>query len=197
VRRGGQETEIKLVVPSAAAARQRLRALGFRAVARRGFEQNTLYDTQDRALARRGCLLRVRIFNGRCWLTFKSPAAAFRSFKVRKETEMEIADAAAAHKALAGLGFGPWFRYEKFRTVYAGRGRWRGGEVMLDETPIGVFVELEGSRTWIRRTARGLWGAGESKFIAKNYRQLYVEWCRRKGRRRADMIFSRRRRLSP
>jgi adenylate cyclase class 2 len=195
VSRRGQETEIKLPIVSAAAARGRLRAAGFRAVQTRGFEQNTLYDTRDRALARRGCLLRVRKFKGRCWLTFKSPGAASRSFKVRKETETQLADAAAAHAALEGLGFLPWFRYEKFRTTFVSPRR-KGGEVMLDETPIGDFVELEGSRAWIRRTARRLWGAGEAKFIAKNYRQLYLDWCRRKGRRPGDMIFSRARRNS-
>lgn len=188
MRHGGKETEIKLALRSAASARRVLRRLKFRILARRSFEENTLYDTAARTLRRRGVMLRLRSVNGRHWLTFKGPAIRSRRYKVREEWETELASPSAAREILAALGFEPVFRYEKFRTVYAGRGRWRGGEVMLDETPIGAFLELEGRRAWIRRLARAL-GAGPDYFITQTYAALYADWCRRHRRPVRDMIF--------
>ena len=185
-----KETEIKLALSGTASLRPRLRQLRFRVVQRRSFEQNTLFDTAHRLLRRRGCMLRLRSVTGRHCLTFKGPGDRSRQYKVRAEFEAELSNAPAARAILAGLGFHPIFRYEKFRTVYAGRGRWQGGEVMLDETPIGAFVELEGSRAWIRRLARAL-GAGPGSFITKTYAALYVDWCRRRRRPVRNMIFGR------
>lgn len=205
--RAGRETEIKLALASPAALRRRLRKEGFRVVQPRSFEQNTLYDTPGGALRRRGLLLRLRSVSrlparsaggpdgraGRHWLTFKGPSQASRHFKIRAEFETELADARTATAILTGLGYEPFFRYQKFRTVYAQR----GGEAMLDETPIGAFVELEGPRRWIQQAARALTGAGRADFITQSYRALYFDWCRRRGRRPGDMVFSRQRRLSP
>lgn len=195
MRRQGKETEIKLALRGTTGLRWRLRRLGFRVRERRGFEQNTLFDTAEGALRRRGCMLRLRSLNGRHWLTFKGPADRSRRYKVRPEFEAELSDAPAARQILVGLGFRPVFRYEKFRTVYAGRGGWQGGEVMLDETPIGTFVELEGRRRWIQRLARVL-GAGPSSFITSTYAALYVDWCRHRARPVKNMLFPRNWRLT-
>ncbi|HXE74283.1 MAG TPA: class IV adenylate cyclase [Candidatus Xenobia bacterium] len=186
MRHRGTEIEIKLAVTSAAEARRRLRAAGFRLRQRRSFEANTVFDTPNLTLARHGCLLRLRAVAGRHWLTFKRPGAASRHFKVREELETEVQNPATAREVFAALGLVPVFRYEKFRTVYGQR----GGEAMLDETPIGVFIELEGSRAWIRRAARALLGAGLPQFITANYAQLYANWCRRHRRPIRSMIFS-------
>jgi adenylate cyclase class 2 len=61
---------------------------------------------------------------------------------------------------------------------------------MLDETPIGNYLELEGNPAWIRRLA-GRLGAEPREFITKDYGALYAEWCRRRGRKMTDMIFRR------
>ncbi|MFQ5696333.1 MAG: hypothetical protein ACE5HB_10120, partial [Terriglobia bacterium] len=133
----------------------------------------------------------------------KSPAAKARHFKVRQEFETELTHGKVAQKILAGLGFQPVFRYEKFRATFAAprrrprRGRGGpGGMVTLDETPIGVFLELEGSRAWIRRVARAL-GAQPKEFITQNYASLYAAWCQRRKRRPAHMVFRPRRRRLP
>ncbi len=44
---------------------------------------------------------------------------------------------------LRALGLYSTFRYEKFRTTYALPGI-RGLKVEFDETPVGLFLELEG-----------------------------------------------------
>jgi len=190
MRTAGKETEVKLTLGAAAPARRRLRQLGFRVLQPRSFESNLIFDTRRRRLRRRGCLLRLRSVNGHHWLTFKGPAEFSPGYKVRAEQETELADPAAVCAALAALGLAPWFRYEKFRTVFAGRGRWRGGEVMLDETPIGNYLELEGGRAWIRRLARAL-GATPDDFIAESYAALYADWCRLRRRPFRHMVFAR------
>lgn len=189
---GGKETEIKLAVGDLAGVRRQLRRLGLRVRAPRSFEQNTLYDTARNCLRRRGALLRLRSVGGRHWLTFKGPAGRSRHFKIREERETAVSDPVAAQRLLAGLGFVPRFRYEKFRTELAARHR-AGGCVMLDETPIGNFLELEGGRGWIRRLARGL-GASPRDFIVRDYASLYLAWCHRRGCRPGHMVFSPRRR---
>ncbi len=190
MRHQGKEIEIKLAVSSVALARRRLRAAGFRLRQRRSFESNMLFDTPERTLRRQGCLLRLRTIGGRHWLTFKRPSGASKHFKVKEEFETEVMDPRVPSRVFVALGLAPVFRYEKFRAVYA----WRGGEAMLDETPIGTFIELEGSRSWIRRAARALLGAQQQHFITQNYAALYADWCRRHGRPVRDMIFSSRRR---
>lgn len=187
---GGKETEVKLALGRTAPVRLWLRRQGFRLIRPRSFESNLILDTPRRRLRRRGYLLRLRSMNGRHWLALKGPSAASERYKVRTEWETELADAEAGRRVLAGLGFEPVFRYEKFRTVYTGRGRWRGGEVMLDETPVGNYLELEGGRRWIRLVARAL-GANPDDFITKSYAGLYADWCRRRGRLATHMVFGR------
>ncbi|HSC77309.1 MAG TPA: class IV adenylate cyclase [Candidatus Acidoferrales bacterium] len=190
MRHQGKEIEIKLAVSSVALARRRLRAAGFRLRERRSFESNAVFDTPERLLARQGFLLRLRTVGRRHWLTFKRPGGASKHFKVKEEFETELLDPAVPRQVFAALGLEPVFRYEKFRAVYTQR----GGEAMLDETPIGTFIELEGSRSWIRRAARDLLGARPEQFITQNYASLYANWCRRHRRPVQHMIFSSRRR---
>jgi adenylate cyclase class 2 len=61
---------------------------------------------------------------------------------------------------------------------------------MLDETPVGVYLELEGSPRWIDRSARQL-GFSEPDYIVRSYGRLYLEWCERKKIKPADMVFGR------
>lgn len=189
MRSGGRETEIKLALPDAAAVRRRLRQWGFRVSQPRGLEENILFDTPGRALRRNGCMIRLRGVRGRYWLTFKGPAGKGRRYKMRAEAETELSQPRAARRILAGLGFKPVFCYQKYRTVYLGPQRWSGGEVMVDETPIGDFLELEGGPAWIRRLARAL-GASPEEFITQDYAALYTDWCRRRGRPVGQMVFS-------
>ena len=59
-----RETEIKLAVAGAVAARRKLRAAGFRVTRRRVFEANTVFDTNALSLRKRQELLRLREAGG-------------------------------------------------------------------------------------------------------------------------------------
>ena len=102
---------------------------------------------------------------------------------------MEISSAEAGEKILAELGYRVVFRYEKYRTTF-GRGTHghSGGVVLLDETPIGNFLELEGGKGWIRKVGREL-GFGSEEAITESYGSLYARWRREHPRSSKYMIF--------
>jgi adenylate cyclase class 2 len=90
---------------------------------------------------------------------------------------------------LERLGFGPVFRYEKYRTEYA-RPR-QAGIIMFDQTPIGDFLELEGSPRWIDRAARAL-GYSQADYLTASYGSLYFQHCASAGVEPGNMTFHQR-----
>lgn len=180
-----RETEIKLSVRSLAAARRKLGELGFRIVHRRVLEINSVLDTPAAKLRSRGCLLRLRTAGLRSIVTFKGPPEISKH-RSRAEFEVAVDRADSAERIFSGLGFGPVFRYEKYRTELGQPNS--GGMVMIDETPIGNFLELEGLPAWIDRTARAL-GYRESDYVTSSYGSLYLDWCKRQGVEPGHMVF--------
>jgi adenylate cyclase class 2 len=183
------ETEIKLPLPSVEAGRRLLRDAGFSIARRRVFESNTLFDTPDGALRRGRKTLRLRTAGRRHTITFKNAPRAGR-YKSREEIESDVADAGAIGTILERIGYRPVFRYDKYRTEYAKDGQ--HGVVTLDETPVGAFLELEGSPRWIDRTAREL-GYSRADYITASYVQLYLDQCKRNGIAPGHMVFTGRR----
>jgi len=181
-----QETEIKLAVPDVKSARRLLRGAGFRVTRRRVFEANTLFDTASLTLRKSSRLLRIRTAGPVATLTFKGKPAAGKH-KSREELETKISDAEKMSAILERLDFRPVFRYEKYRTEF--QQLRRAGVAVLDETPIGVYLELEGPEHWIDRTAR-LLGFTEHDYITASYGRLYLEWCKSRKRKPGNMVFA-------
>jgi adenylate cyclase class 2 len=181
------ETEIKLRVDDPASLKRRLETLGFSVAKRRVLEINTVFDTPDSELLRGGKLLRLRQAGSRRTLTFKGPPAISR-YKTREEIESRLSDDKAVRLILERLGYQPVFRYEKYRTEYTRPGQ--SGLAMIDQTPIGDFLELEGSPSWIERTARAL-GRSPAEFITASYGALYREHCQASGVKPGNMVFKR------
>jgi len=180
-------------------------------------ELNTIFDTPEGGLAKHGQLLRIRTETQssgkspaqnkrgaisdknetRVVLTFKQPSVRAVDedggrFKVREETELEVTDPAALTKIFEGLGMRGWFSYEKYRTT------WKLGApqhwakdllIEVDETPVGVYVELEGPPGAIDQAAERL-GFTRRDYLTKNYLTLYVEDCRRRGVAPGNMLFA-------
>lgn len=182
----GIETEIKLRVHSARYATQLLSSHGFIVRTPRHFEVNVVLDTDTGALRAAGELLRLRRAGDHVVLTYKGPAESGRH-KSREEIEIELPSFPTATLLLDRLGFRERFRYEKFRTEYHRLGD--PGVVMLDETPIGDFLEIEGVAHWIDSAARKL-GFDESSYITASYGRLFLEWCHENGVRPSDMVFA-------
>jgi adenylate cyclase class 2 len=180
-----REIEIKLAVPDAGAARRFLRAAGFRVSRPRVFESNTVFDTPESSLRQAGTLLRIRQAGGMSTITYKGGALAGKH-KSREELEMEVSSAGVLAAIFGRLELLPVFRYEKYRTEF--RQPRHAGVAMLDEIPIGVYLELEGTPAWIDRTARRL-GFEEKHYITVSYSQLYLQWCQARRRKPSNMVF--------
>ncbi len=179
------EVEIKLAVPGAAKARALLRRLDFKVTAPRIFERNLVLDDDEGSLRARGMLLRVREAGNTSTCTFKGPDIPGRH-KRRIEREFTASDAGSCLAVFAGVGFRESFRYEKYRTEFARPND--PGIALLDETPIGVFMELEGPPRWIDRTAQAL-GFTPDAYITASYARLYFAWCEAYGIQPAGMCF--------
>jgi len=182
------EREIKLPLHDIETIRRQLRKLQFRVSKKRMFEANVLFDTADARLRDQGELLRVRTEGSTTLLSYKGVAKPGKH-KNREELETHVDSPKAFTQILVRLGFHPGFRYEKFRTEYAHPDA--PGYVMLDETPIGNFLEIEGGARWIDETAKSL-GFSKADYVTQSYGGLYLEYCRQRGILPTKMVFGRR-----
>lgn len=170
-----REIEIKFRVENLRVLVRKLRGAGFRLVTRRTQEMNTLYDLPGQVLRKRKELLRLRKYGSAWTLTHKSGTKRARHSS-RIELETSIANGTQMDAILRALGYSPSFRYEKFRSEWVEEKKRDGkGQVVVDETPIGNFCEIEGPPRWIDATAKKL-GVKSADYITKNYATLFAEW---------------------
>jgi len=166
------EVEVKLLVKDAAGIPSRMVELGARLLHPREFEDNRLYDFPDRGLLNKGAMLRVRTTGRTTLLTYKDRARTEAGVKIREEVETVMAptEAGALRETFSRIGMEVIFRYQKYRTT------WQVDEtlVTLDETPIGLFLEIEGPRDRIDAVAVRL-GYSSGDYMPQSYRELYVE----------------------
>jgi adenylate cyclase, class 2 len=179
-----QEIEIKFRVEDLKALARKLRATGFRLKTRRTHEMNTLYDLPEGVLRAKKELLRVREYGQKWTITHKSGTVRERHSS-RVELETEVNDGKAMDAILRALGYTPSFRYEKYRAEWSDR----KGHVVVDETPIGDFCEIEGPAKWIDATAKKL-GVHEQDYITKNYASLFGEWKQANQSQAEEMTFT-------
>jgi len=181
---GNKEVEIKFRIEDLRQLPQRLRLAGFRLITPRTHEMNTLYDLPGQPLRKQGALLRLRKYGDRWVLTHKAKSKTARH-KTRIESETELSNGEQMEAILQALGFMPIFRYEKFRAEWSdGKGK-----VVVDETPIGNFGEIEGAPRWINTTAHNL-GIAPDDYITETYAALFFAWKRRTRNPARDMTFS-------
>jgi adenylate cyclase class 2 len=128
-------------------------------------------------------VLRLRVESGKSIMTFKGPVQP-SAMKLRDELETIVGDGPTMLRMLEELGFTVWFRYQKFREEFA----LDDVIVAVDETPAGVFVEIEGGDRGITEMAEAL-GRGASDYLRDSYRWLWVVECQRRGVPVTDMLF--------
>lgn len=181
----GTESEIKLRVPDGPGARARLAACGATLARARHFEDNLLFDDARGGLRASGRVLRLRrtrdeTGDGVATLTFKGRGRVEAGVKSREETESTVADADALQAILEGLGYQVRFRYQKYRET------WRLGsaEVVIDETPVGCFFEIEARPEDIPAVAAAL-GYAPRDFVLESYAGLFFA-----AGGQGDMVFT-------
>ncbi len=184
----GVETEVKLRVTDAPEARRRLSACGATLVRARHFEDNLLFDDERGSRRGQGEVLRLRRTREDgpegprtlARVTWKGPGRVEGGVRSRPEIELDVGDADAFEALFGRLGYRPNFRYQKYRET------WRVGaaEVVLDETPIGCFFEIEGPREAIHAAAASL-GYAPRDFVLGSYVVLFAA-----AGGRGDMVFA-------
>ena len=176
---GQVESEIKLRTQGPEAARAALAALGARLVHARHFEDNVLLDDEHGGLGRRGRLLRLRRTPQGGRLTYKGPRLDSGEVKAREEIEVPVGEPDVLQSLLAALGLRPVFRYQKYRETYS----WRDVEIVVDETPVGTFLEIEGPVAGIHAAAAAL-GYARGDYVTDSYAGLFFA-----AGGRGDMLF--------
>jgi adenylate cyclase class 2 len=179
------EIEIKFRVPDLPSLTSRLQNLGLRQITPRTHEMNTLFDLPGRPLRAKGDLLRLRKYGDTWLLTHKARSPNDDGpHKIRVETETRVEEGVKMEAILVALQFQPVFRYEKFRA------EWESdqGHVLVDETPIGNFAEIEGPADWIDSIARDL-NVSPDKYITETYAALFFAWKRENKSRTEEMTF--------
>jgi adenylate cyclase, class 2 len=191
------EIELKFPVPDPEALQTRLPQLGFQLVTPRTFEHNTLYDTPNRDLRARRQILRLRQYGDIYTLTHKrlpdeqAPVDTTR-YKIRIETETIVAEREALAEILRQLGYFPVFVYEKYRTEWSPNiapDSSTTAHLVIDETPIGIYAELEGPTDWIDRTVAEL-NIDPATCLTDSYGKLFLDWKQRTGSPAEHLTFA-------
>ena len=138
------------------------------------FEENTLYS--GGVLEARPCTLRLRRIGHKAILTYKERYPGTSPIKRQREDETEVADAEALAEILNAIGFKPSVVYEKRRAT------WQVGEaeVVVDELPFGLFMEIEGSEDQIARV-ESLLGIEDLQPEEETYPRLTLKHGKQNG----------------
>ena len=177
------EREIKLRFVDPIEARAAVLAAGATPLRGRRLQEDCLLDTEDGLLHKRRCVLRVRVEGGKSLLTFKGPVQV-SPVKVREEQETVVGDGFVLLRVLEELGFQVWFRYQKYREEFASA----DVIVAVDETPVGTFVEIEGTEDGIESMALAL-SRTPGDYLIDSYRTLFTQHCEAHGMDARDMLF--------
>lgn len=178
------EHEVKLAFISIEAARQAVTAAGGRLVVSPRLIADRLFDTPEGHLRGQGATLRLRRDGGGGFLTWKG-ALHGGPVKTREELETSVGTPDILEGVLVALGFRVCFQSEKRREEYA----LGAAHVTIDDTPAGVFVEIEAPEDEIPRVA-ALLGRGPTDYRLESYPVLWRRWCEEHGQAPCDMLFS-------
>lgn len=161
------EIEVKFYVADSAGLRRQIIATG---AAGRGriFETNVRFDDDRQSLFKAQSLLRLRQ-DERATLTYKSrPTERDDQFKIHRELEVQISDFSVMEQIIESIGFQRQQIYEKWRETFI----LDNTHLCLDSMPFGDFLELEGSKDDIIRTAAHLGLAWHQRILC-NYLELF------------------------
>lgn len=143
-------------------------------------EQEDLYfQHPDRDFIETDEALRIRISEGRAFLTYKGPKKGNRG-KVREELDCPVGDADRMISILMALGFQEAGRVHKVRELW----RWEGAVAAVDRvSDLGGFIEMEVPSTEesgeeaLSRGRALVWALGldPDEEIRKSYLELLLE----------------------
>ncbi|MFV2074017.1 MAG: class IV adenylate cyclase [Thermoanaerobaculales bacterium] len=180
------ETELKIPVADLEPIRQALHDVNADRLHPMMRETNVLLDTASGQLQADGKTLRLRRYGAYEILTLKGPVTYHGSVKEREEFEVEVSDLGGMARILGAIGFLPTIRYEKDRETW----RFEEVTVVLDHTPMGDFVEVEGPPEQLPGAARKV-GLNPDHAVRESYLGLWRVHRQRFPERHLppDMVF--------
>src|SRR5206468_11670360 len=99
-----------------------------------------------------------------------------------------VADGPALASIFEHLGYAAAFTYEKYRSEWSHPDQ-PGCHVVIDETPIGTYAELEGPTGWIDRTLVQL-AIDPAICLTDSYGKLFLKWKQQTGSPAENLTFS-------
>lgn len=147
---------------------------------RNDVEENTIFSND--MLFERRAIVRIRKTAHRSMITFKQRTESISEAKQQIEYETQVDDGNAALSILENIGLRKVLVYEKKRATYD----FRNSEIVLDELPFGLFMEIEGPLTAIAE-AEMLLGIEDLEIEPETYPRLTAKF----GMRIGDVIESR------
>lgn len=181
-----QEIEAKFPIADAASLRTRILAQGADMLLDEIYEFNLLLDRETNPLEASFERLRLRQQGNVTVLTYKRGLKKADGVAFREEIETEVDDFANMRLILERLGYTERFIYEKYRSVF----RLNDCSLMLDLTPIGTYLEIEGdSYDQIMTMAERL-EIDPTTAIAAGYASLFQAWKEANRSSAANMLFS-------
>ncbi len=138
------------------------------------FEVN--YQHRGGKMDERGATLRLRKIGDFTMLTYKEKMKGSDGTKWKIEHETMVSDVDATEAIIERLGYRLTAVYEKRRKYF----RLKGVEVVLDELPFGLYMEIEGSEDEIGRTATSL-GLKDIEYEPRGYPRLTIKYGKSNG----------------
>ena len=135
----------------------------------KAFEENIIYG--GGSLDSQSAILRIRTIEDKAILTFKRRIENISDVKRQVEVETEFADPAALKEILKMLGFFLKLVYEKRRETWT----LNDTEIVIDELPFGLFMEIEGEESAIRKVEAFL-GIKDLEVVHETYPQLTIQF---------------------
>lgn len=132
------------------------------------FEIN--YQHRGGAMDERDATLRLRKIDNFAVLTYKEPIFSDDGTKQRVEYETTVANVDAMEKIIQALGYRLTAVYEKRRKYW----RLDDVEVVMDELPFGLYMEIEGTPESIGAAERKL-GLQELEHEPRGYPRLTIK----------------------
>jgi adenylate cyclase, class 2 len=138
------------------------------------FEVN--YQHRGGEMDERGATLRLRKVGDSTLLTYKERVKNENGAKRKMEFETQVSDVEAAENIIERLGYRLTAVYEKRRKY------WRFGEVevVLDELPFGLYMEIEGTEDEIVKASDKL-GLKDIEHEPRGYPRLTIKYGRMNG----------------
>lgn len=138
------------------------------------FEVN--YQHRGNEFDERGATLRLRKIGDFSVLTYKEKVRSEDGTKQKIEYETSVSNADAAEKIIERLGYKLSAVYEKRRKYW----RLDGTEIVLDELPFGLYMEIEGTADGIATVEKKI-GLKAAEREPRSYPRLTIKYGKING----------------